>query len=60
MTSTNNGPDLVAKKGPLTGLHAGMGLAAKGMVAAFVIFTVLNVEFAGRSTARCEAGSKPD
>ena len=24
-----------------------MGLAAKGMVAAFVIFTVLNVEFAG-------------
>lgn len=34
------------KKGFFTGLHPGMGLAAKGMVAAFVIFTVLNVELA--------------
>ncbi|MGB0683511.1 MAG: BCCT family transporter [Magnetovibrionaceae bacterium] len=38
---------LVAKSGLFTGLHPGMGLAAKAMVAAFVIFTVLNVEFAG-------------
>jgi choline/glycine/proline betaine transport protein len=47
MASPNNSPDLVAKNGFFTGLHPGMGLAAKGMVAAFVIFTVLNVEFAG-------------
>ncbi|QDG77119.1 BCCT family transporter [Labrenzia sp. PHM005] len=39
--------DLVATSGFFTGLHPGMGLAAKGMVAAFVLFTVLNVEFAG-------------
>ncbi|MFY0612084.1 MAG: BCCT family transporter [Hyphomicrobiaceae bacterium] len=38
---------LVAKSGMFTGLHAGMGIAAKGMIAAFVIFTVLNVEYAG-------------
>ena len=30
----------------MQGLHSGMGLAAKGMVVAFVVFTVLNVEFA--------------
>jgi len=39
--------DMVAKTGIFSGLHPGMGIAAKGMVAAFVIFTVLNVEFAG-------------
>ncbi len=38
---------LVAKSGMFTGLHPGMGIASKAMVAAFVIFTVLNVEFAG-------------
>ena len=38
--------DLVASSGLLKGLHTGMGVAAKGMVAAFVVFTVLNVEFA--------------
>ena len=38
--------DLVADKGLFKGLHAGMGLAAKGMVLAFVVFTALNVEFA--------------
>ena len=38
--------DLVATSGLLKGLHTGMGVAAKGMVAAFVVFTVLNVEFA--------------
>ena len=37
---------LIAKTGPMRGLHSGMGLAAKGMVVAFVVFTVLNVEFA--------------
>ena len=38
---------LVAKSGFFTGLHPGMGMAAKAMIAAFVIFTILNVEFAG-------------
>ena len=38
--------DLVASTGLLQGLHTGMGVAAKGMVAAFVVFTVLNVDFA--------------
>ncbi len=37
---------LVAETGLMKGLHSGMGFAAKGMVAAFVVFTVLNVEFA--------------
>ncbi|MCY4497767.1 MAG: BCCT family transporter, partial [Rhodospirillaceae bacterium] len=36
----------VAKEGIWKGLHPGMGLASKGMVAAFVIFTALNVDFA--------------
>ncbi len=38
--------DLVTHKGVFSGLHTGMGLAAKGMVLAFVVFTVLNVELA--------------
>ena len=38
--------DLIAESGLMQGLHSGMGLAAKGMVVAFVVFTVLNVEFA--------------
>ena len=38
--------DLVASTGLLQGLHTGMGVASKGMVAAFVVFTVLNVDFA--------------
>jgi choline/glycine/proline betaine transport protein len=37
---------LVADKGLFKGLHAGMGIAAKGMVLAFVVFTALNVDFA--------------
>ncbi len=36
----------VAQSGLWAGLHPGMGLAAKGMVAAFVVFTALNVDFA--------------
>lgn len=39
--------DLVAKSGFFTGLHPGMGIAAKAMVASFVVFTVLNVDYAG-------------
>ncbi len=47
MSANQNGPDgLVADTGIFKGLHAGMGLAAKGMVVAFVVFTVLNVDFA--------------
>lgn len=46
----NKGPDSkvaqVATQGIWKGLHPGMGLAAKGMVVAFVVFTILNVEFA--------------
>ena len=38
--------DLVAKSGFFTGLHSGMGIAAKVMVVVFVVFTALNVEFA--------------
>ncbi len=38
--------DLVAQSGVFKGLHSGMGIAAKGMVVAFVVFTALNVDFA--------------
>lgn len=48
MSETNPNSHLVAKSGPFTGLHPGMGIAAKGMVAAFVIFTILNVDFASQ------------
>ena len=44
--SNGNAPDLVAKTGFFTGLHSGMGLAAKGMVVVLVVFTALNVDFA--------------
>ena len=37
---------VVAKSGFWAGLHPGMALAAKGMVLAFVVFTVINVELA--------------
>ena len=43
---SNNSNGIVAKDGIWKGLHPGMGLAAKGMVVAFVVFTALNVEFA--------------
>ncbi|MEM6667328.1 MAG: BCCT family transporter [Pseudomonadota bacterium] len=46
MAEPTNPEDLVASSGPMKGLHAGMGLAAKGMVLAFVVFTVLNVDLA--------------
>ncbi|WP_170327702.1 BCCT family transporter [Ruegeria arenilitoris] len=47
MDEQHQNSHLVAKEGFFTGLHPGMGIAAKGMIAAFVIFTVMNVEFAG-------------
>ena len=47
MSNDNQRHDLVAKQGFFTGLHPGMSIAAKGMIAAFVIFTVMTVEFAG-------------
>ena len=40
------GQELVATSGFFTGLHSGMGIAAKAMVVVFVVFTALNVEFA--------------
>ena len=43
---TDKQPVKVAEKGVWKGLHPGMGLASKGMVAAFVVFTALNVDFA--------------
>ncbi len=43
---SDNGKEYVATGGIWKGLHPGMGLAAKGMVVAFVVFTALNVEFA--------------
>jgi choline/glycine/proline betaine transport protein len=46
MSKTKANHHLVAQSGFFTGLHPGMGIAAKGMIAAFVIFTVLNVEYA--------------
>ncbi len=42
----NRRDGLVADAGLMKGLHSGMGFAAKGMVVAFVVFTILNVEFA--------------
>ena len=42
----NEPQNLVAKSGMFTGLHSGMGIAAKAMVIVFVVFTALNVDFA--------------
>lgn len=44
--SEQNSKAGVATSGFFTGLHSGMGIAAKGMVIAFVVFTVINVDFA--------------
>ncbi len=38
--------DLVNKRGILAGIHPGMGIASKAMILAFVLFTILNVDFA--------------
>ncbi len=37
----------VAVSGFWKGIHPGMGIASKGMILAFVIFTAMNVDFAG-------------
>lgn len=42
----NSGDHLVSDKGIFKGLHNGMSIASKAMVAAFVLFTILNVDFA--------------
>ncbi|KIC12041.1 choline transporter [Leisingera sp. ANG-M1] len=42
------GDHLVSEKGLFKGLHNGMSIASKAMVAAFVVFTILNVEYAGK------------
>lgn len=42
------GGQLVSDKGVFKGLHNGMSIASKAMVAAFVVFTILNVDYAGR------------
>lgn len=47
MSDDNKNSHLVAKTGFFTGLHPGMGMASKAMISVFVIFTILNVEFAG-------------
>lgn len=44
--ANENQPAMVAESGFFSGLHSGMGIAAKGMVVAFVVFTALNVDFA--------------
>ncbi len=46
MNASQPQTDLIARTGMFTGLHAGMGIAAKVMVVAFVLFTIINVEFA--------------
>ena len=43
---SDNNSQHVASEGMWKGLHPGMGIASKGMVAAFVVFTALNVDFA--------------
>ncbi|WP_170765629.1 BCCT family transporter [Ruegeria lacuscaerulensis] len=42
-----NGDHLISDKGLFKGLHNGMSIASKAMVAAFVVFTILNVDLAG-------------
>ncbi|WP_428034192.1 BCCT family transporter [Amphritea sp.] len=37
---------IIASKGFFFGVHPGMGIASKAMVLAFVLFTVMNVDFA--------------
>lgn len=44
--STQQGSASVSKAGFWSGIHPGMGIASKGMVIAFVVFTLLNVDFA--------------
>ncbi|MDM8553950.1 BCCT family transporter [Desulfococcaceae bacterium HSG7] len=43
-----NYTDMVADHGLFKGMHLGMGIASKAMVLSFVLFTVLNVDFANK------------
>ena len=45
-TPTQKNTAITADGGFWHGIHSGMGLASKGMIAAFVVFTALNVDFA--------------
>ncbi len=47
-TQPSGGSHLVADRGLFKGLHSGMSMASKAMVAAFVLFTILNVDYAGK------------
>ena len=47
MNAPKSGSEYVAKTGFFAGLHPGMALAAKLMIVVFVIFTIINVDFAG-------------
>ena len=38
--------DMLVSRGMFAGIHKGMSIAAKAMILAFVLFTVLNVDFA--------------
>ncbi|MBI1492788.1 BCCT family transporter [Halocynthiibacter styelae] len=51
MTQENKpsgGDHLVSDTGLFKGLHNGMSIASKAMIAVFVLFTILNVEYAGK------------
>ena len=48
MNQHNNNTDNTAQGGFWSGIHPGMGIASKGMIAAFVVFTALNVDGAGK------------
>ena len=48
MNQHNNNTDTTAQGGFWSGIHPGMGIASKGMIAAFVVFTALNVDGAGK------------
>ena len=48
MNQHNNNTGNTAQGGFWSGIHPGMGIASKGMIAAFVVFTALNVDGAGK------------
>ena len=45
-SQSENNSQHVAAEGMWKGLHPAMGIASKGMIVAFVVFTALNVDFA--------------
>ncbi len=44
----NDAESLVADHGFFKGMHPGMGIASKAMILSFVVFTILNVDFASK------------